>query len=435
MPWAGNRRTTCVEPLLCVLAVTRTQRLRNRANTPRSTMATVPPPDSDPRRHLVAAVLAAVIIAVLYHAWAFESWSGLRTGIDHNQEFFQDLTGPYLSQAAAFERGEGWQPGYLYPPTLALALQPLLGLSPLWISWVWVMVLALATIGLWRVGWGWLRPRSPGSAFAYTLLCGLSFPWLHDMHWGQVSTLVWAITLGSLLAWVQQRHALARVGLSLAIAIKIFPLWFLLALGLAGDRKGVLWVLGLSTLWLLGLPAIALGFESTLQFYAEWWQELGARGPKRYFSGEFWGPRMTQFLPAVLSRTWGGAQGAWLVFAWVVPLSLLAAVLLTAYRRLRTRQWARALILFASAMPLWVSPSWIHYFVWMPWALCVAWKAIPGLAPKVWIGLGMVGISTPLFHAVGGYPEYGVGGWPAWAALALPLAEWFSKDRPSRAQS
>ncbi|MDF1837243.1 MAG: glycosyltransferase family 87 protein, partial [Planctomycetota bacterium] len=265
------------------------------------------------------------------------------------------------------------------------------------------------------------RP-GPGITFAYSLVFALAFPWLHDWHWGQVSTIVWALTIMALRAWCRGHRPLAALGLSLAISIKLFPVWFLLAFAFVGDKKGLVWVSFLSGLWLFALPAAVLGPEATWQYYLDLGSRLRPSDDPGSTSSQWWSSETTQFVPAILARLWGAAGGLWLVLAWVLPLGTLALILKGMRRCLLSGRFSIALVLCASALPLVLSPSWIHYFVWLPWALFYGWQAFANGPARFALAAGMVFSSTPFFFLMGGHPAYGRGGFLALASLCVPLA-------------
>ena len=433
MPTLASRGGTWNHLLLCVRPVTNAL-AANALRIEDRPMKAAEADSSTPWQHGIAAGLA-LLLAGAFLWLAFGSWQGFHEGVDHNQAPFEDFSGPYLTQIQALADAQGWQTGYMYPPTFALLLQPLASLSILQASWVWLGILLLASALLGWCGWLWLRPCGVQVTFAYSLLAALSFPWLHDMHWGQVSTLVWALTLGALTAWRAGYKPVAWLALSLAIAIKVFPALFLLGLWFAGERKGVLWMVGLTAAWLIALPAALMGWGPTWTFYADVSAELSRRGPDKFFSGQFWGPRMTQFMPAVLSRAWGGAHGVWLLLAWAIPAGLLVAVLVGAYRRLRSTPHGLGWVLLTCALPLLISPSWIHYFVWLPWALFAVWQASSHWMSRAWCGAGMILASAPLYFAVGGNPTYGLAGLPLVATLLVLTAIWSERKSPISAQT
>ncbi|MCA9001053.1 MAG: DUF2029 domain-containing protein [Planctomycetes bacterium] len=385
--------------------------------------------EKHPRLRGVAIVLVAFALAGVIHAIGFGSWQGFHSGVDFNQDPFEDFAGPYHSQAVALVEGRGLQPGFLYPPTLAIWLEPLGHWQPGPAAWIWLAVLAAGGVALFLGGLSWLHRPGPALLFSYSLAFGLSFPWVHDMHWGQVSTLVWALTIWALRAWCLGHRPLAALGLSLAISIKLYPAWFLLAFLLVGDRKGLVWVGFLSALWLFGLPATVIGPEATLDFYTAWWDRLRPSTAGTSLSSTWWHADSTQFAPAVLARFWKGAGSLWLVMAWVLPLVGLGLILHGVRRCLRSGRFAIALVLLASALPLVLHPSWVHYFVWLPWALFFGWQSFGTLWARGILALGMALGSTPFFFLVGGHPAYGRGGFLTLAALCLPLAYWLSEPR------
>ncbi|MFT4646869.1 MAG: hypothetical protein ACI9X4_000073 [Glaciecola sp.] len=375
-----------------------------------------------PRLRAGLLILAAFGLAFGFHAWAFESWQGFHGGVDFNDGPFEDFAGPYHAQAVALIEGRGLQPGFLYPPAFAIWLAPLGNLSAGVAAWVWLGILGLASAVLFFAGLSWLDRPGPALIFAYSLVFALAFPWLHDMHWGQVSSVVWALTLLALRAWCRGHRPLAALGLSLAISIKLYPLWFLLAFVLVGDKKGLVWVLFLSSFWLFAVPATVLGPDATWQFYVALTERLKPSGDQGSLSIQWWNSESTQFVPAILSRMWGGAGATWAVLAWALPLTALAMILKAVRNCLTSGRFAIALVLCASALPLVLSPSWIHYFVWLPWALFYGWQVFANGPARFVLVVGMVLSSTPFFFLVGGYPSYGQAGVLAIAALCLPLA-------------
>jgi len=375
-----------------------------------------------PRLRTGLVILLAFALAFAFHAWAFGSWQGFHSGVDFNDGPFEDFAGPYHAQAVALTEGRGLQPGFLYPPAFAIWLAPLGKLAAGTAAWIWLGVLALASGALFWVGLSGLRKPSPCLVFAYSLVFALAFPWLHDLHWGQVSTVVWALTLLGLRAWCAGHRRLAALGLSLAISIKLFPAWFLVAYVLVGDKKGVAWVLLLSSLWLFAIPATVIGPEGTWNFYVDLVARLRPSQAQGALANQWWNSDTTQFVPAILARVWVGAGVVFALLGWVLPLAALLLILKGVRQCLRSGRFATSLVLCASALPLVLSPSWIHYFVWLPWALFHGWQAFEGrLARGVLLGAMVLG-STPFFFAVGGHPAFGQGGFLALAALCLPLA-------------
>lgn len=369
--------------------------------------------------------ILGLALALAIHALCFQSWPRFHGGIDFNAAPFEDFMGPYYKQALAMHVDQKLQPGFLYPPAFAIFLKPLGVLSGWAASWTWLGLLGLASLllgviglGLGRGAWASSIPASPVAAGLFGLLFGLSFPWVHDMHWGQVSTIVWALTLGGLWAWERQRRWTSACLLALAISLKLFPAWFLLVFAMRKDWGGIARVAGLSIVGLFLAPGIVMGPAAVSAFYGDlmhWWS-----GSMREL---FWESETSQFVPAVLHRLWGGPVGLLQFLAWGLPLGLAAWTIWRAWNCVRAKQSRRAWVLLAAALPLVLSPSWPHYFVWLPWALWWAWQQAALPVYRVVIGLSAILMSTPFFLAVGGHPFYPASGFLALAVLGLVLAD------------
>ena len=381
-----------------------------------------------PGWRVVLACFLGMAMALAVHAACFPSWAAFHAGIDFNREPFEDFMGPYFKQAMAMHGDQSLQPGFLYPPSFALFLAPLGALSGWAASWTWAGVLALATAFLMGAVMVDRRPTRAAHALGWAFLFGLSFPWVHDMHWGQVSTLLWACTLGGLAAWRHGRPWWGALGLSLGIAIKLFPAWFLIAFALRGDWRGIARVAFLTSVFLFLVPWIWMGSAATQAFYAdllEWW-----RGSLQEL---FWESEGSQFAPAVLMRLWGAPEGILRALAWGLPIALALWILWRVRGSIRRGDTPRGLVLLASALPLVLSPSWSHYFVWLPWGLWWFWHRIEGAAARSALVGSAALMSTPFFLLVGGHPAYPLGGYLTLAALALPLAD--ALDRSDRSGS
>ncbi len=388
-------------------------------------------------KHL-GAVLLAVALAFLVHWIGFGSWEGFHRGVDFNQGPLEDFTGPYYRQALAMGADQQLEPWFLYPPSFAVMLAPLAHLDPVVASWTWLAILLGASAALVLAALSMLGARSrPWLTFAFVLCFACSLPWVHDLHWGQVSTLVWALTLLGLRAWTRGQSWRAALFLGLGIATKLFPAWFLLALVMRGDWRGIARVGLVTALLMLLLPFLVMGPSSTFAFYVD--MQAGLQHAAKTL---FWVSEGSQFGPAVLHRFWGQPNGLFAVLAWGLPLCLAAALLAGCARLLR---WAPkveadagaeaageaspdreliALVLLASALPLVLSPSWAHYFVWLPWGIFVFWQRLPGAIPRGLLVVAAIGISTPVFLLMGGHPEYVRAGVLTLATLCLPLAYW-----------
>jgi len=363
------------------------------------------------------ALLLALALAWVVHVALFREWHAFHTRMDFNTGPFEDFTGPYYRQALAMGEDARLVDWFLYPPSFACMLMPLGWVTQGAAAWIWLGALGLASAGLGWAGWRFLERPTWALTFGYSLCFALGFPWLHDLHWGQVSTLVWALTLGGLLALQRSRPWCGAGALSLAIAIKVFPAWFLLLPVLQRDGKTVARVTVLSVLWMVLLPLLVMGWPATVRFYGDW-----IAGLRHAFDSLFWVSEGSQFGPAVLDRLWNHPSGGLKLLVWGLPWSLAGWLVWLAKRCVSGGDPALAAVLLAVALPQVLAPSWAHYFVWLPWGIFVVGQRCSSLGARSLL-VGAAGImSTPFFFAVGGHPAYVREGWLLLASLGLPLA-------------
>lgn len=303
-------------------------------------------------------LLLGLLLGLLTTALLFGSRARFHREMDFNRGALEDFRHFYYPTARGFlDSGEATE-GFLYPPSLALALVPLARLDLESAAAVWwglelvaTAVLIGAVLVLTRPG-----PRLAGVA---AFLCVTSVPLAHNLHWGQVSILLGLAVLAAVLAELRGHPRLAVLAVALAAAVKLYPLLFL-AVPLA--RREPFRVLGglLAAASLVVLPsALAIGPGETVEFLRQVGEELARRRPF-YFEAP-----NAQALGPVLHR-WLGLEGTWL--AWVGLVLFLA-------QGPRLVRWARdplrAYALVAASLPLVVEPHWPHYLVLLPFVQTV----------------------------------------------------------------
>ena len=170
----------------------------------------------------------------------------------------------------------GWP--YVYPPTLAVLLTPLLDLPPRVAAGLWFGVsLAALVAGMlaFRHALGRRGPfhwRADGIPIALVFLSLAS-----GLERGQVGPLLLGLAGLAFLALERRRDVLAGVLVALAAAIKVYPALLLVALALA--RRGRALAAGLTALlvWILLLPAPFLGLKGSAQASTSYAGELVLR--------------------------------------------------------------------------------------------------------------------------------------------------------------
>ena len=347
-----------------------------------------------PARTRLLLLLAAF---AAFHGLAWGSWEGLWSSIDFNGAPLEDFMGPYWNTASRVLETGRPAPGYYYPPTLALLLTPLVPLGPGPASWVWLGVQLAGLVALLLIPLAVLRV-APGRSVGYLAVGLFSFPLLHNLHWGQVGSL---LTLALVVACLLEGRGLPRAGaacVGCAGALKLTPI-ALLAAYVRRERWGRGAVAGgVLALLLVGLPYAVLGSRAG-GFYSEVARAVQAART----SSELWaGADAAQALPALAGRVLGLAPGvATLALELAGALAFLAlAWRLAADRARPARPWIDDLVPLVVALPACFGPGWAHWFTHVPFACLwlLARDPTPLGARAVWV-VGTLS-SVPVFRAV-----------------------------------
>jgi len=347
-------------------------------------------------------IAAVILLCALFHVLAWGSWDGFERSIDFNQAPLEDFLGPYWNTAAGIVETGRPAPGYYYPPTLALLLSPLTELDPGVASWGWLGVQLCALLGLLLVPLAFLS-TGPERRTLYVGVALFSFPWLHNLHWGQVGSIVTLLVVACCFLEQRGRRTAAAALLGLAGSLKLLPALLLGALDLEQRRRALLTALGVLLLLLLGLPLAVIGGR-TFGFYGDVFE--GVRAARS--STELWaGVDAAQGLPALAARVLGLSPGPG-----VLALELLGAgcFALLCWRLLARRRaeaaratrspWVDDLVPLLVALPACFGPGWAHWFTHIPLAclwLLARDSSARGLRAAVIVG---VLTSVPVFRAV-----------------------------------
>jgi hypothetical protein len=344
--------------------------------------------------------------------------------LDICDELFADFHIHYLPMARALP--ETGQPvaGFLYPPLLGLGLVPLSWLPEAAAVWVWA-IFQLGSIAL-LIGavahmFGSRRPLERAAIVLATLW---SVPVLHNVAWGQVSTFMSGLVILSLVVPM----AVSAVLLALAVALKLYPLLFVPLR--AAERPSLRWLglwAGATGLLLVGVPALAMGFEQMASFYG-WVRGLHAAAAPAIV-----GDPNSQFIPHVAGRWLELPRGADLPVLWLIASRAIGVAVIFFFSGLarlgRTPRWV-SIVGALTSIAFLVPTSWAHYFAHL--APCFVGLALYGHQendPRVlrhairWMGWsGALAVSLPVQRALGGWKAYAESGVLAVANVYLLLA-------------
>jgi hypothetical protein len=190
--------------------------------------------------------------------------------------------------------GMGWPMHYRYPPLFLFLALPFTALSLPWAAAIWTFLRCIAFIVLIVALWNRLGSTRSKAAWLIPLL--LAGPYVvEDIRYGNAQTFIFVLTGGALLA-LPGAPILAAAALALAIAVKVWPLFFVPLLAVRREWKVVAWTMAFVAVLLL-LPALYFGFGRNFDLLAQWTRQEFATQTGQ---AEIWFP--SQSLRGVLMR-------------------------------------------------------------------------------------------------------------------------------------
>lgn len=168
------------------------------------------------------------------------------------------------------DSGLSWPMWYRYPPLLLLLFAPLTLLPLQAGAFLWALGKCMAVVelvrslaerlsGVWEVEL-WL----PAAAVAVPY-------WAMELRYGNAQFYVFALTATALL-WAHSKPRLAGVLLGSAIAIKVWPLFFVPLLFLKSARRTVAVSLVVAVVLTMA-PAVVFGWSTNLEWLGDWYEQ------------------------------------------------------------------------------------------------------------------------------------------------------------------
>jgi len=359
-------------------------------------------------------IAAAIVVVVLgYYAWVWRSFSAFVSAIDHCDEPFCDFYRHYYPMAREIFRAKLPTPGFFYSPFVAILLSVFRPLDIGSALVVWGVFQALLIAGLATA------PRAFGIRSIPLLLLHLflvltAFPVVHNFKWGQISVLLVLSLLACFYFYRRGRKVVSAVLLAFAIAIKFFPVFFLLYFVVRRDWRFCLACVVASAVFLVGVPALALGWGETWSYYA------GLRYILGLAQGYLIDPN-SQYFPNVARRIVEGIsfdgtvpfrqlvdenmrlQGSLRVVGYAVAAANIALLYFSVRARERagrdTVVWG--FVVLSLTLPFVVRTSWPHYFVYLPFCQVFLWHEIArGEVPRRRLLLGLLVVPSMVLSSI-----------------------------------
>ena len=355
----------------------------------------------------LAAMAGVALLAVAYYRAVWGSVPDLVIALDHCRDLYCDFTRQYYPTGREVLATGQPSRGYFYSSFFALLLVPFGRLSPgPAVAW-WTGVQLLGLLLLLLPAADFYRQSRP-AALLYVALLAFSMPLLHNLKWGQVSTLMTGCVFAALFLNARGRWRPAAAVLGVAVAIKYYVAVFAYVYLIRRSWRFLAVLAAVAILCWLVLPTLVLGAEGNWAFY-QTVRERVAHALATWLPEDI----NAQYLPSVAGRWLGTDAGRPL---WqLLGYGLFAANALAVARYLGRRAagwtadaWATALLFLA--LPFVANTSWPHYFVYLPFVQTLAWLRLRQSGGRVWhwalLLASIILSSMPFFQLVGRWEEY-----------------------------
>jgi hypothetical protein len=324
--------------------------------------------------------------------------------------------------------------GFLYTPFAALLFAPLAALPYSVAAGLWAAFVVGCTLII--AGLAWLQfanAKGLPRALAPLLVIG-SYPALHNLKFGQVSTCLVAFALLAVCAYQHGRIRVAALLLAAVFAVKLYLGVLALLFVFRRDRRALAYFVFGSLVMLALLPAVLLGAQDALDFYRDVANQLHER------FGAGIKDANSQGVAAVLRRL--GLR------ALALPVQLVAIGVLALWAR-RLARGSRSEIIASVIVLLGMTPfvaptSWPHYFVYLPFGQAFVQSLLRGGGgARFWFAqasnwLSMLLVAMPFFDFVADRVQFVAAGFPFFANLLLLVGlhgalrvEVFAKQAPT----
>lgn len=274
-----------------------------------------------------------------------------------------DFATVYYRQGLALPNGAMPVRGFYYSPLFAL-LMAWLALLPYSIARiVWGLIVLSALTGMMAAPLVWNRRRSPLACFVYAALFAATLPVLHEVSYGQVSSLLSVLVLASFLCYDRNRRVLSVALLALAAAIKFYPAIFAVHYLGRGDTRSFVAFALTAAILIVAVPVAVMGGKDYLFFVTELRDALAllSLGTAESTTSNF-------AANAISVAFTGRSRPADLVYVLALCFSLLVsgAHLLLMTRAAKQQRSLAAMMIGFATIPFAVRSSWVHYFVFLP---------------------------------------------------------------------
>lgn len=307
-----------------------------------------------------------IMALFFYYKVNWISFSNAIVKVDHQSQFLYDFVHHYYPMGKTIFEFKQLAPGYYYTSFFAILIAPICKLEIQDAIFVWSIMQIGWFVLLFYIGKYLIQfPYQFSVLYIFILLT--SYPILNNFKWGQVSILLTVLILLSFAAAQKGKDLTSSSLLALAVAIKYYPIIFLLYFVFQKKYKlCVAFFICLIFFYFL-IPVIFIGYENWFKFESESIRALSNnKGPEL--------DPNSQYFFHVVSRWIEGLEVKRLFALHTKMVSIIGYAIagicfLMAYvfqrNKKKNQQFISIVPIFLS-IPFLVKSSWPHYFVYLP---------------------------------------------------------------------
>jgi uncharacterized membrane protein len=310
--------------------------------------------------------IIAIVFIVLYYKYSWGSFNNGILKIDHQSEFLYDFVHHYYPMGKTIFGFEQIAPGYYYTSFFAILIAPVCDFDLKSAIIIWSIVQIIFVLLLFLVAKLLIKPTYIYSVL-YLLLLIISYPILNNLKWGQVSVLLTILILLSFLSARRGSNIIAGILLALAVAIKYYPIIFIIYFVFNRKYKVCISFALTFILFYFLLPVAFLGFSDWFKFESASIQALSNNeGLRQDINSQY-------FLHVVLR--WAESFGINTIINLNIMIIQLLGYLIAGLcfvmmwifqSNKEADRYCLSMVSIFLAIPFLVQSSWPHYFVYLP---------------------------------------------------------------------
>ncbi|MFC2064814.1 glycosyltransferase family 87 protein [Chloroflexota bacterium] len=364
--------------------------------------------------------LRLFIIATIavYYVLYWGSFQNFINDIDHCNLAFCDFVAFYYPAGKAILSHSPIPDGFYYSNFAAILLSPfaLFQEKTAIILWGMLQMIISAVFYIMIVK---QLSKDKLSAYIFTFLFFTSSPLLNNFKWGQFSIFITSGILGAFFLYENGKRNLSAFLLGVMVAIKFYPIIFLLPFIIKRDWKFVILCIVMVVSCLVLIPLPITGFTPiNLTHLASGEQVVQVLQSEAIHYNV-----NTQYLPSAIARYFNLPTYSTIYTLLVVGSYLVVVYILFLLFRISKSKIPRSLIwscgLLFTTIPLWIPSAWPHYFVYLPFLQIMVFRELKPQMDNIKRGLFILWVFSVVLSNI--LIEQAVHNWYKYIGLGVLL--------------